>query len=226
MTRWASTFRSLGVYNYRLWTAGSLVSNIGTWMQRIAQDWLVLTELTHHSAAQVGIVTGLQFAPQLLFLPWTGSAADNFDQRKLMLITQSVMGLLAIGLGLMTLTGVIRLWEVYVFAFLLGTAAAFDAPARQTFVGELVGEEDLSNAVALNSTTFNGARMVGPAAAGLLIGVGRHRLGLPPQRLFLFRGRPLAHDAAPRRAASHRQGAAGGAATSPRVCATSGAGPT
>jgi MFS family permease len=168
---WASgTFRSLRVYNYRLWAAGSLISNIGTWMQRIAQDWLVLTELTHHSAAQVGIVTGLQFGPQLLFLPWTGSAADNFDQRKLMLVTQSIMGVLAIGLGLLTLDGAIQLWQVYIFAFALGTAGAFDAPARQTFVAEMVGEDDLPNAVALNSMTFNGARMIGPAAAGLLIG--------------------------------------------------------
>lgn len=166
----AGAFRSLRVYNYRIWAAGSLVSNIGTWMQRIAQDWLVLTELTHHSAAQVGIVTGLQFGPQLLFLPWTGAAADVFDQRKLMLITQSIMGLLAIALGLMTLGGAIQLWQVYLFAFALGTAAAFDAPARQTFVAEMVGEDDLANAVALNSMTFNGARMIGPAAAGLLIG--------------------------------------------------------
>jgi len=166
----AGTFRSLRIRNYRLWAAGSLVSNIGTWMQRIAQDWLVLTQLTHHSAAQVGIVTGLQFGPQLLFLPWTGAAADIFDQRKLMLATQSVMGALAIALGALTLSGAIQLWEVYIFAFLLGTAAAFDAPARQTFVADMVGEEDLVNAVALNSMTFNGARMVGPAAAGLLIG--------------------------------------------------------
>src|SRR5262245_32691747 len=113
-------------------------------MQRIAQDWLVLTELTHHSAAQVGIVTGLQFGPQLLFLPWTGAAADHFDQRKLMLLTQSVMGALAIGLGLLTLGGAIALWQVYIFAFALGTAAAFDAPARQTFVADMVGEEDLA----------------------------------------------------------------------------------
>lgn len=171
MRNWArSTFRSLRVYNYRLWAAGSLVSNVGTWMQRIAQDWLVLTQLSDHSAVQVGIVTGLQFAPQLLLLPWTGYAADHFNQRKLMLATQAVMGLLALGLGLLTVGGAVQLWHVYIFAFLLGSAAAFDAPARQTFVAEMVGEEDLTNAVALNSTTFNGARMVGPAAAGLLIG--------------------------------------------------------
>jgi len=171
IARWAAgTFRSLRIPNYRMWAAGSLVSNTGTWMQRIAQDWLVLTQLTEHSAAQVGIVTGLQFGPQLLFLPWTGFAADHFNQRKLMLVTQSIMGLLAILLGLMTISGTIALWHVYIFAFLLGTAAAFDAPARQTFVAELVGEDDLTNAVALNSTTFNGARMIGPAAAGLLIG--------------------------------------------------------
>ncbi len=173
----AGTFRSLRIPNYRLWTAGSLVSNIGTWMQRIAQDWLVLTQLTEHSAAQVGIVTGLQFGPQLLFLPWTGFAADHFNQRKLMLVTQSIMGVLAILLGLMTITGTIELWHVYIFAFLLGTAAAFDAPARQTFVAELVGEEDLANAVALNSTTFNGARHGRPRRRRAADRIGRHRLG-------------------------------------------------
>lgn len=165
----ASAFRSLKGYNYRLWAAGSLVSNTGTWMQRIAQDWLVLTELTNHSAAAVGVVMGLQFAPQMLLLPWTGAAADHFNQRKLMLVTQALMGLLAIALGVLTVTGFVRLWHVFVFAFLFGCVAAFDAPVRQTFVSELVGETDLSNAVALNSMTFNGARMIGPAAAGLLI---------------------------------------------------------
>ncbi|MBT2186169.1 MFS transporter [Sphingobium nicotianae] len=174
MKNWfAGTFRSLRLYNYRLWAAGSLVSNVGTWMQRIAQDWLVLTELTHHSASAVGITMGLQFAPPILFLPWTGLAADYFDQRKLMLTTQALMGLLALALGLLTVTGVVQLWHVYVFAFLFGTVAAFDAPVRQTYVSELVGEADLANAVALNSMTFNGARMLGPAAAGVLIaGVG------------------------------------------------------
>ncbi|HET8749933.1 MAG TPA: MFS transporter, partial [Sphingomicrobium sp.] len=162
-------FRSLRTVNYRIWAAGALVSNIGTWIQRTGQDWLVLTELTHQSASAVGIVMALQFGPQLLLLPWTGFAADYFDQRKLLMATQATMGALAIALGLLTVTGVVQLWHVYVFAFLSGCASAFDAPVRQTFVGELVGDSDLPNAVALNSTSFNAARMVGPAAAGLLI---------------------------------------------------------
>ena len=162
-------FRSLRIYNYRVWTAGSLVSNIGTWMQRTAQDWLVLTGLTHNKASAVGVVMALQFAPQLLFLPWTGLAADVFNQRRLLLVTQAIMGALALALGILTVTGAVQLWHVYLFAFLFGTAAAFDAPARQTFVAELVGDADLPNAVALNSTSFNAGRMVGPAVAGLLI---------------------------------------------------------
>lgn len=162
-------FRSLKNYNFRLWSAGALVSNIGTWMQRIAQDWLVLTELTHHDAAAVGFVTALQFAPQLLLLAWTGSAADRCNRRKLLLLTQATMGLLAAGLGLLTISGHVRVWHVYIFAFLLGCAAAFDAPARQTFVSEMVGERDLSNAVALNSANFNSSRLIGPAVAGLVI---------------------------------------------------------
>ncbi|MGO9436153.1 MAG: MFS transporter [Terracidiphilus sp.] len=165
----AGTFRSLGSFNFRLWTAGALVSNIGTWMQRVAQDWLVLTQLTHHDASALGIVTGLQFAPQLLLLPWTGSAADRLNQRSLLLFTQAAMGVLALLLGVGTIAGVIQLWHVYVFAFLSGSAAALDAPVRQTFVAEMVGDRDLPNAVALNSTSFNAAQMIGPALAGLLI---------------------------------------------------------
>jgi MFS family permease len=163
------TFRSLRSFNFRLWTAGSLVSNIGTWMQRVAQDWLVLTQLTYHDASALGIVMGLQFAPQLLFLPWTGSAADRLNQRKLLMLTQATMGVLAVVLGALTIAGVVRLWHVYVFAFLSGSAAALDAPVRQTFVAEMVGDADLPNAVALNSTSFNAAQMIGPAVAGLLI---------------------------------------------------------
>jgi MFS family permease len=165
------TFRSLNGYNYRLWAAGALVSNIGTWMQRTAQDWLVLTDLTHRNATAVGIVMALQFGPMLLLLPLTGLAADHLDRRKLLLATQGIMAALALGLGLLTVAGLAQLWIVYVFAFLLGCATAFDAPARQTFVAELVGESDLSNAVALNSASFNAARMIGPAVAGLLITV-------------------------------------------------------
>ena len=165
------TFRSLRSFNYRVWTVGAIVSNVGTWMQRTAQDWLVLTQLTHRNATAVGVVMALQFGPQLLLLPLTGFAADHLDRRKLLLATQSAMGALALGLGLLTVTGTVRLWHVDGFAFLLGCVAAFDSPARQTFVAELVGEGDLSNAVALNSTSFNAARMIGPAVAGVLIAI-------------------------------------------------------
>ena len=162
-------FRSLRHPNYRIWAAGAVVSNIGTWMQRTTQDWLVLTRLTHHSASAVGTVMALQFGPQLLLLPWTGFAADHYDQRKLLIATQATMAALALTLGLLTVSGLVQLWHVYAFAFLFGCAAAFDAPVRQTFVAELVGDADLHNAVALNSTSFNAARMIGPAVAGLVI---------------------------------------------------------
>ncbi|MDM0066591.1 MFS transporter [Variovorax sp. J31P207] len=165
----SNTFRSLRNRNYRLWAAGALVSNVGTWMQRTAQDWLVLTHLTNHNATAVGTVMALQFGPQLVLLPFTGLAADRLNRRKLLMATQAAMGLLALGLGLLTVSGMAQLWHVYVFALLLGCVAAFDAPARQTFVAELVSETELSNAVALNSTSFNAARMVGPAVAGLVI---------------------------------------------------------
>lgn len=163
------TFRSLRSFNYRVWAAGALVSNVGTWMQRAAQDWLVLTELTDHSASAVGIVMALQFGPQLLLMPLSGFAADHFNQRRLLMATQATMGALALILGLLTVTGLVQLWHVYLFAFLFGCSAALDAPVRQTFVAELVGDADLSNAIALNSTTFNAARMIGPAVAGLVI---------------------------------------------------------
>jgi MFS family permease len=164
-----AAFRSLRSYNYRVWAAGALVSNVGTWMQRTAQDWLVLAELTHKNATALGIVMALQFGPLALMLPFSGFAADYFDRRKLLIATQAIMGLLALALSILTLLGLVRLWHVYVFAFLLGCVSAFDATARQTFVAELVGEEDLSNAVGLNSTSFNAARMIGPAIAGFLI---------------------------------------------------------
>src|ERR1700722_3033147 len=165
----AGTFRSLRSFNFRLWTAGSLISNAGTWMQRVAQDWLLLTQLHPHYPSALGIVMGLQFFSQLLLLPWTGSSADRLNQRKLLILTQATMGVLALILGVLTIAGVIRLWHVYVFAFLSGSGAALDAPVRQTFVAEMVGDEDLPNAVALNSTSFNAAQMIGPAVAGLLI---------------------------------------------------------
>jgi MFS family permease len=161
-------FRSLSGFNYRVWAAGALVSNVGTWMQRTAQDWIVLTQLTNHDAAAVGFVMALQFGPQLLLLPLSGLVADRFDQRKVLMTTQAAMGLLGLGLGILTVANVVQLWHVYVFALLLGCAAAFDAPARQTFVSQLVGREKLTNAVALNAASFSVARMIGPAVAGLL----------------------------------------------------------
>ncbi|HZC96200.1 MAG TPA: MFS transporter [Bradyrhizobium sp.] len=163
------TFRSLQSFNYRIWAGGAIVSNVGTWMQRIAQGWLVLTQLTHNNATAMGVVLALQSAPHLLLLPLTGFAADHLDRRKLLIGTQAAMGALAFGLGVLTITGSVQLWHVYAFAFALGCVTAFDSPARHTFVAELVGDADLSNAVALNSTSFNAARMIGPAIAGTLI---------------------------------------------------------
>ena len=162
-------FRSLKGYNYRLWAFAAFVSNIGTWMQRTAQDWLVLTQLTDNNATAVGIVMALQFGPQILLLPLTGYAADTFDRRKFLFVTQGFMGLQALGLGILTITGLVELWHVYMFALLLGCTTAFDVPTRQTFIAEMVGEEDLANAVGLNSTSFHSARMIGPAVAGVLI---------------------------------------------------------
>jgi MFS family permease len=121
-------FRSLNGFNYRMWAAGAIVSNVGTWMQRTAQDWIVLTELTHHNATAVGVVIALQFAPQVLLLSFTGFAADHLDRRKLLFATQTAMGALALGLGILVVAGLVQLWHVYVFAFLLGCVAAFDSP--------------------------------------------------------------------------------------------------
>jgi MFS family permease len=163
------TFRALDSRNYRLWLSGAIVSNIGTWMQRVAQDWLVLTILTDHSAQAVGITTGLQFLPILLLMPYGGLIADRMPKRRLLMATQLALGLLALGLGTLVLTGVVQLWMVYGFALLLGAATALDNPARQTFVSEMVPREHLPNAVGLNSAAFNAARIVGPGMAGLLI---------------------------------------------------------
>lgn len=164
------TFRSLRIFNYRVWAGGALVSNIGTGMQRTAQDWLVLTELTRHSATAVGVVMGLQYGPQLLLLPWAGYAADHFDRRKLLVATQAAMSLIALALGLLTVTGMVQLWHLYVLAFLSGCASAIDSPTRQTFVSDLVEDADLPNAVALNATSMTLGTMVGPAVAGVMIG--------------------------------------------------------
>ncbi|QAY72397.1 MFS transporter [Agromyces protaetiae] len=162
-------FRSLSRYNYRLWFAGALVSNIGGWMQSTTQDWVVLTELTHNNATAVGVTMALQFGPQLALVPLTGAVIDRFDRRKVLLVTQTVLMLLAVGLGLLLLGGHAELWHVYGFALALGIANAFDAPARQTFVSDVVQGADAANAIALNAASFNAARMIGPATAGLLI---------------------------------------------------------
>jgi MFS family permease len=161
-------FRSLSGFNYRIWFAGALVSNVGTWMQRTAQDWIVLTELTDNDAVAVGITMALQLGPQLLLVPWSGLIADRFDRRKLLIVTQVLMASLGAALGLMVVTGVAELWHVYAFALALGIVSAIDAPARQAFVSELVSEKNLPNAVALNSASFNAARLLGPAVAGIL----------------------------------------------------------
>jgi MFS family permease len=124
------TFRSLNGFNYRVWAGGAVVSNVGTWMQRIAQDWLVLAELTPHNATAVGVVMALQYGPHLLLLPVTGLAADRLDRRKLLMATQAAMAVLALTLGVLTISGVVQLWHVGVLAFLQGCVTAFDSPAR------------------------------------------------------------------------------------------------
>jgi MFS family permease len=160
-------FRSLRVRNYRLYSSGQLVSLTGTWMQRVAQDWLVL-QLTNSGTA-LGIVTALQFGPALLLGLWGGVLADRGDKRKLLLITQSGLALVALVLGVLDLTGVVQYWQVLVLAALLGLFAAIDTPIRQSFVVEMVGQDDLTNAVGINSTIFNTGRILGPAVAGVLI---------------------------------------------------------
>ena len=162
-----STFAALHVRNYRLFFAGQIVSNTGTWMQRIAQDWLVL-QLTNSPLA-VGITTALQFLPMLLFGLWGGLIADRYPKRRLLLITQSAMGVLAVLLAALTLAGAVQVWHVYLIALGLGMATVVDNPTRQTFVNEMVPKDLVRNAVGLNSGNFQMARMLGPAVAGVLI---------------------------------------------------------
>jgi MFS family permease len=154
--------------NYRLYAAGSVVSNVGTWLQRVAQDWLVL-QLTGNSGTAIGITTGLQFLPFLLLSPVAGLVADRIPKRRLLQLTNLGMAVPALVLGLLAVTGQAQIWHVYVLALVLGVSSAFDAPARQSFVSELVEPEDLTNAVGLNSANFNSARIVGPALAGVMI---------------------------------------------------------
>jgi MFS family permease len=163
------TFRALRNPNYRLYLAGSVVSNTGTWMQRVAQDWLVL-QLPGNSGTELGITTGLQFLPVLLLSPYAGVVADRFPKRRLLQVTQATMAVASLVLGLIAVLGLAQTWHVYLIAFLFGIGAAFDAPARQSFVSEMVGQDDLTNAVGLNSASFNAARILGPAVAGLMIG--------------------------------------------------------
>jgi len=164
-----ATFVSLHYFNYRMWFFCALVSNLGTWIQRVAQDWLVLRVLTHGNGVAPAVVTALQFIPVIALTPYAGSLADRMNRRKLLMLTQAGQGVLALALGVMTLTGQVRLWHVFIFAFLLGCVTAIDGPVRQTFVGEMVPPDTLPNAVGLNSASFNSSRLIGPAIGGLLI---------------------------------------------------------
>ncbi|SEK48403.1 Predicted arabinose efflux permease, MFS family [Blastococcus sp. DSM 46786] len=162
-------FRALRVRNFRRYASANLLSLTGTWMQRIGQDWLVL-QLSDGSGIALGLITALQFGPALLLSAYGGVLADRYPKRRLLLIAQTLMGLLALVLGVLVATGAVALWHVFVLAGLLGSVAAVDVPVRQSFVPEMVGPALITNAVSLNSTIFNGARLVGPALAGLLIG--------------------------------------------------------
>ena len=175
-------FRSLSEPNYRHWFAGALISNTGTWMQRTAQDWIVLTMLTDNNASALGITMALQLGPQLIMFPFAGNLVDKFDKRRLLMVTQALLGFIGLVLFVLTITDVIVLWHVYVLAFTLGMLTTLDNPARQAFVSELVGEKLLPNAVSLNSASFNGARMIGPAVAGVLTAV------IGPGPVFLISG--------------------------------------
>ncbi|OZC66958.1 MFS transporter [Rhodococcus sp. 15-725-2-2b] len=161
-------FAALKTHNYRLWASGQIVSLVGTWMQRVAQDWLVLT-LSGGNGFAVGIVMALQFGPTLFLSVWGGVLADRYDKRKLLMITQVFAAVCGLVLGVLDVGGMVELWHVYVIAFVLGCSSAIDAPVRQSFTIEMVGKETLANAIALNSMTFNMARIVGPAVSGVLI---------------------------------------------------------
>jgi len=160
-------FTSLHTRNYRLFATGQVISNTGSWMQRVAQDWLVL-QLTHGSGTALGITTGLQFLP-MLFSMWGGMIADRYPKRRILLATQAAMGGLALVLGVLALTGVVQIWQVYALALALGVVTVVDNPTRQSFAVEMVGREGMPNAIALNSAVFNLARIAGPAIAGLVI---------------------------------------------------------
>jgi MFS family permease len=162
------TFRSLRIRNYRLYFFGQIVSFTGTWVQSVAQMWLVL-EMTG-SGFDLGLVTALQFAPMLVFGAWGGVIADRFDKRRVLIATQSAGAALALVLGTLAALDVLELWHVYAFALALGVVTVVDNPTRQSFAVEMVGPDELSNAIGLNSAIFTSARMLGPALAGVLIG--------------------------------------------------------
>lgn len=165
----SAMFRSFANINYRIWFAGALVSNVGGWMQATAQDWVVLTELTDNDAAAMGVTMALQFGPPLVLVSLTGWVADRFERRRILLATQTSLLILAIAVGTLLLNGLMTLPMMFGFAAAFGVVNAFDAPARQAFVSDMVSVGDTSNAVALNSASFNLARMIGPAVGGLLI---------------------------------------------------------
>jgi MFS family permease len=168
------TFASLQVRNYRLYFIGQSVSLCGTWMQAVAQSWLVLT-LTHSGVA-LGLVTAAQFLPILFFGPWAGLLVDCYSKRRMLVFTNIIPAVLALLLGLILMFGTVQLWMVFIFALASGFINAFDNPARQTFAMELVGEDYLANAISLNSAQFNLARVIGPAIAGAFIAA----VGLAP----------------------------------------------
>jgi len=168
MSATAGSLRSFSSRNFTLFFLANLVSNTGTWAQRIAQDWLVVTDL-HHGGSELGIVTALQFLPNLLFSLYAGSLADRFDKRKLLIITNFGGGCTAAIMGILIVANRITLSEVYILAFILGLFGALDAPVRQSFTSELVGKSDIANAVSLNSANFNVGRLIGPAVSGILI---------------------------------------------------------
>jgi MFS family permease len=162
------TFRSLRVRNFRLFLTGQLLSGIGTWMQWTAAPWLVL-QLTDSGVA-LGVDTALGALPILLFGAWGGVLADRFDNRKIQVWTQSLYAVLAFALFALDASGVVRVWHVYVLSFLTGMVGAADMPTRQTFYLEMVGPDELTNAMSLNTATFTGSRIVGPVIAGVMIG--------------------------------------------------------
>ncbi|MBX6371185.1 MAG: MFS transporter [Acidothermus sp.] len=162
-------FRALAVRNYRLYAAGQLVSNTGTWMARVTQDWLVYHLLTHDNSFALGAVTALQFLPTLFFGMHGGLIADRYPKRTVLVGTQSAMAALTLASGVLIATHTISLWSISIIVFVFGVASALDLPVRQAFVVEMVGRDLVQNAVSLNSATFNGARLLGPAVAGILI---------------------------------------------------------